>query len=139
MIKTPGREAALRGLLNLIEKYETPPTRDASTDDGAAFWQAWGADLNRLADSCRKDPLMLYLLSAYTDYMIDAGRALAVHGRGLQWDGRTTDVLIRLRGNEVPKVEQYTELLDIGAKADAIRAGKASGAAVTATARGWIG
>ena len=53
-MQTPHREQALKGLFSLIEQYETPPTRDASTDEGAAFWQAWGADLNRLADSCRK-------------------------------------------------------------------------------------
>lgn len=128
MMQTPHREQALKGLFSLIEQYETPPTRDASTDEGAAFWQAWGTDLNRLADSCRKDPLMLYLLNAYTDYMIDAGRALAVHGHGLEWDGRTTDVLIRLRGDEVPKTEHFRAVLN------------ASPTGTQAAAeRGWIG
>ena len=105
MMKTSGREQALTALFNLIEQYETPPERDASTDEGASWWSAWAEDLNALAATCQRDPLMLYLLAAYTDYMCDAGKALAETGCGLKWDGRITEVLIRLTENRVPLTE----------------------------------
>ncbi len=105
MMKTPGREQALTALLNLIEQYETPPERDASTDEGAAWWSAWDEDLNALAARCQSDNLMLYLLAAYTDYMCDAGKALAETGHGMNWDGRTTEVVLHLKNGEKAEKE----------------------------------
>lgn len=105
MMKTPHREQALQALFSLIEQYETPPTKDASTDEGAAFWNAWAEDLNALAARCQKDNLMLYLLAAYTDYMCDAGKALAETGHGMTWDGRTTEVVLHLKTGEKAEKE----------------------------------
>ena len=107
MMKTPRREESLRALFSLIEQYETPPERDASTDEGASWWSAWAEDLNALAARCQSDNLMLYLLAAYTDYMCDAGKALAETGHGLKWNGQTTEVILHLKNDE--KAEKADE------------------------------
>ena len=127
MMKTPHREERLRSLFHLIEMYETPPTKDAASDEGRAFWAAWAESLNHLAANCQKDPLMLYLLAAYTDYMIDAGKAVAKTGHGLVWNGDTTEVLIRLTDDRVPLVETFEGIAGTP---------KAAAAAVSG---GWIG
>lgn len=130
MMKTPHREQALKGLFSLIEQYETPTAQDTSTEEGRAWCQAWGRDLNALAATCQKDPLMLYLLAAYTDYMCDAGKALAQTGHGLVWNGDTTEVLIRLQDNRVPLTEICQGIADAPKTAPADRDAQGKG--------GWI-
>lgn len=136
MMKTPRREERLRSFFHLIELYETPPAKDAVSEEGRAFWAAWAESLNALASTCQKDPLMLYLLAAYTDYMIDAGHAIATTGRGLVWSGDTTEVLIRIMDNRVPMTEIFQGIAEAPKHERTALAGAGT---VAAMKGGWIG